>query len=110
MLLQIAYTSVCTAKVMADLDDINAYHRGQVVDADAAFHAAMTSDDSHQTNMFALRRNRQQAHALRIYSAEEMVLSAEEECSGQLVGRITWDHERIAAAARGESFGFDLLD
>lgn len=78
--MQTAYVGACTAKVIGDLEDINAYHRGMMQEAAAAYEEGLSNPLRHTVNLLELRQAQQEARSLRLYSDLDIVRSAEEHC------------------------------
>ena len=82
---QSAYVGACTAKVVADMEDINSYHRGIMQEASTAYEEGIASPLRHTINLLELRPARQEALSLQLYSDLDIVRAAEEHCRPALV-------------------------
>lgn len=77
--------TTCTAKVIADLESVNAYHRGIMQDASNAFEEGIQSPQRHTINLIELRQARQEALSLPIHSDYDILLLAEEQCRPSVI-------------------------
>ncbi|KAK9893320.1 hypothetical protein P389DRAFT_22371 [Cystobasidium minutum MCA 4210] len=75
-----AYVGACTAKVVGDLEDINAYHRSMMQAAITAYEDGLANPTRHTVNLLELRQAQKEARSLRIYSDLDILREAEEHC------------------------------
>lgn len=96
---------------MADLEAINAYHRGIMQDADTKYEEGIASPLRHTVNLLELRQARQEALSLPLYSDLDIVQAAEERChlsSLRASLQDTHSAKRVGASGSLQNDGFHL--
>lgn len=109
---QSALVGACTAKIMADLEDINAYHRGIMQEANTAYEQGISSSSRHTVNLIELRQARQDALSLQLYSDLDIVQAAEEHCYPTAIRAAVQEHisDHSLTSSSTQHYSLDMLD